>query len=89
MKPFASYSRRFKLNFKARKTVFLKNLHWGFPLKPSDIISGVTRESLESQNRKQSLLMKARAKHPNDRKSISSFGSSLSFLTIRAGAWAI
>ena len=28
MKPFASYSRRFKLNFKQKKNDFLKNLHW-------------------------------------------------------------
>ena len=28
MKPLASYSRRFKLNFKPKKTDFLKNLHW-------------------------------------------------------------
>ena len=33
MKPFASYSRRFKLNFKPKKTDFLKNLHWCCPLR--------------------------------------------------------
>ena len=32
MKPFASYSTRFKLNFKQKKTDFLKNLHWCCPL---------------------------------------------------------
>ena len=32
MKPFASYSRRFKLNFKQKKNDFLKNLHWCCPL---------------------------------------------------------
>ena len=32
MKPFASYSRRFKLNFKPKKNDFIKNLHWCCPL---------------------------------------------------------
>ena len=32
MKPFASYSRRFQLNFKPKKTEFLKNVHWCCPL---------------------------------------------------------
>ena len=35
MKPFASYSRRFKLNFKPKKTDFLKNLNWCCPLSAS------------------------------------------------------
>ena len=33
MKPFASYSRRFKLNFKQKKTDFLKSVHWCCPFK--------------------------------------------------------
>ena len=33
MKRFAWYSRRFKLNFKPKKTDFLTNLHWCYPLK--------------------------------------------------------
>ena len=36
MKPFASYSTRFKLNFKPKKTDFLKNLHWCCPLRALD-----------------------------------------------------
>ena len=32
MKSFASYCRRFKLNFKPKKTDFLKNVHWCCPL---------------------------------------------------------
>ena len=31
MKPFASYSRRFKLNLQPKKNDFLKNLHWCWP----------------------------------------------------------
>ena len=47
MKPFASYSRRFKLNFKRKKTDFLKNLHWCCPLK---IVLSCICSALESTN---------------------------------------
>ena len=36
MKSFASYSRRFKLNFKPKKNRFSENLHWCCPLRSTD-----------------------------------------------------
>ena len=41
MKPFASYSRRFKINFKPEKTDFLKNLHWCCPLNIIALICAI------------------------------------------------
>ena len=38
VKPFASYSKRFKLNFKTKKNDFLKNLHWCCPLTEATCI---------------------------------------------------
>ena len=47
MKPFASYSGRFKLNFKPNKTDFLKNLHCRCPLK---VYSTLNRSRENSKN---------------------------------------
>ena len=49
MKPFASYSRRFKLNFKPKKTEFLKNLHWCCPLSNPQIYTSSTDDPSFSQ----------------------------------------